>query len=47
MNHDDKILIILSKISTCKQSTDYWAVTSEIKLTDDEFQAGIKGFFSN
>lgn len=45
MNHDDKVLIMLSKISTCKQSAGYWAVTSEIKLTDDEFQADITGLF--
>lgn len=47
MNHNDKVLIMFSKFSTWKQSTAYWAVTSEIKLTDDEFQAGVTGLFSN
>lgn len=45
--HNDKVLIMFSKFSTCKQSAAYWSVISEIKATDDEFQADILRLLSN
>lgn len=45
--HNDKVLIMFSKFSICKQSGAYWSVMAEIKATDDEFQADILRLLSN
>ena len=45
--HNDKVLIMFSKYSTCKQPAAYWGVISETKPADNEFQADIPRLLSN